>query len=102
MPVSRKAEFRERADLLDFLLEVSTVTAETLDLDRLLGNVAEVIKDGMPYGLFAMLLLNDKTRLLRMRYSIGRRDEVAKSLDSRVGEGIPGSAEKSQQPMLLQ
>ena len=32
--------FRERAELLDFLLEVSRVTAETLDLDQLLANVA--------------------------------------------------------------
>ena len=43
MPVPRSAEvrFRERAELLDFLLEVSTVTAETLDLDRILANVAD-------------------------------------------------------------
>jgi len=32
--------FQERAELLDFLLEVSTATAETLDLDRIMANVA--------------------------------------------------------------
>lgn len=102
MPVSRKAEFRERAELLDFLLEVSTVTAETLDLDRLLGNVAEIIKDVVPYELFAILLFNDKTRTLRMRYSIGHRDEVAKNLVIRVGEGITGSSAASRQPILVE
>src|SRR5438309_955591 len=102
MPVSRKAEFRERAELLDFLLEVSTVTSETLDLDRLLGNVAEIIKDVIPYELFAILLFNDKTRTLRMRYSIGHRDEVAKNLVSRVGEGITGSSAASRQPILVE
>ncbi|MFL6415294.1 MAG: SpoIIE family protein phosphatase [Bryobacteraceae bacterium] len=102
MPVSRKAEFRERAELLDFLLEVSTVTAETLDLDRLLGNVAEIIKDVVPYELFAILLFNDKTRTLRMRYSIGHRDEVAKNLVIRLGEGITGSAAASRQPILVE
>ncbi len=102
MPVSRKAEFRERAELLDFLLEVSTVTSETLDLDRLLGNVAEIIKDVIPYELFAILLFNDKTRTLRMRYSIGHRDEVAKSLAIRLGEGITGSAAASRQPILVE
>jgi sigma-B regulation protein RsbU (phosphoserine phosphatase) len=40
-----QVRFRERAELLDFLLEVSAVTAETLDLDRLLANVADIIKD---------------------------------------------------------
>jgi sigma-B regulation protein RsbU (phosphoserine phosphatase) len=102
MPVSRKAEFRERAELLDFLLEVSTVTAETLYLDRLLGNVAEIIKDVVPYELFAILLFNDKTRSLRMRYSIGHRDEVAKNLVIRLGEGITGSAAASRQPILVE
>ncbi|MBV9611687.1 MAG: hypothetical protein JO091_04410, partial [Acidobacteriaceae bacterium] len=53
--------FRERAELLDFLLEVSTITAETLDLDRLLANVAEIIKDVIPYELFAILLYNERT-----------------------------------------
>lgn len=102
MPVSRKAEFRERAELLDFLLEVSTVTSETLDLDRLLGNVAEIIKDVIPYELFAILLFNDKTRTLRMRYSIGHRDEVAKNLVIKVGEGITGSAAATRQPILVE
>ena len=81
-PRSAEVRFRERAELLDFLLEVSTVTAETLDLDRLLANVAEIVKDVIPYELFAILLYNERTRSLRMRYSIGHRDEVAqKSLD---------------------
>ena len=31
--------FKERSELLDFLLEVAAVTAETLDLDRLLAAV---------------------------------------------------------------
>src|SRR3954451_12270184 len=101
MPLSRKAKFRERAELLDFLLEVSTVTSETLDLDRLLGNVAEIIKDVIPYELFAILLFNDKTRTLRMRYSIGHRDEVAKNLVIRVGEGITGSAADERRPILV-
>lgn len=93
--------FRERADLLDFLLEVSTVTSETLDLDRLLANVADIVKDVVPYELFAILLFNEKTRTLRMRYSIGHRDEVAKSLSIGLGEGLTGSAAGDRQPILV-
>src|SRR5690349_21280420 len=102
MPETRKAEvrFRERAELLDFLLEVSSVTTETLDLDRLLANVAEIVKDVIPYELFAILLYNDRTRTLRMRYSIGHRDEVAKNLSIRLDEGITGSAASARQPIL--
>ena len=103
MATPRKAEvrFRERAELLDFLLEVSSVTAETLDLDRLLANVAEIIKDVIPHELFAILLYNERTRSLRMRYSIGHRDEVAKNLSIKLGEGITGSAAATRQPILV-
>jgi sigma-B regulation protein RsbU (phosphoserine phosphatase) len=93
--------FRERAELLDFLLEVSTVTSETLDLDRLLANVTDIIKDVIPHDLSAILLYNEKSRTLRMRYSIGHRDEVAKNLVIRLGEGITGTAAATRQPILV-
>jgi sigma-B regulation protein RsbU (phosphoserine phosphatase) len=96
-----KVRFSERAELLDFLLEVSAVTAETLDLDRLLANVADIVKDVVPYELFAILLYNERTRTLRMRYSIGHRDEVAKNLSIPLGEGLTGSAAGSRQPILV-
>jgi phosphoserine phosphatase RsbU/P len=100
-PSQTQVRFRERAELLDFLLEVSAITAETLDLDRLLANVAEIVKDVVPYELFAILLYNERTRTLRMRYSIGHRDEVAKNLSIQVGEGITGSAAATRQPILV-
>ncbi len=97
----QQVRFRERADLLDYLLEVGTVTSETLDLDRLLANVAEIVKDVIPYELFAILLYNERTRSLRMRYSIGHRDEIAKNLNIRLGEGITGATAATRQPILL-
>ena len=44
MQATRKAtvRFKERSELLDFLLEVSAATSETLDLDQLLADVAEI------------------------------------------------------------
>jgi len=99
----RKSEvrFKERAELLDFLLEVSTVTSETLDLDRLLANVAEIVKEVIPHELFAIQLYNERTCSLRMRYSIGHRDEVAKNLAIKLNEGITGSAAAKRQPILV-
>jgi sigma-B regulation protein RsbU (phosphoserine phosphatase) len=97
----QQIRFRERAELLDFLLEVSAVISETLDLDRLLANVAEIIKEVIPHELFGILLYNERTRSLRMRYSIGHRDEIAKNLTIRLGEGITGSTASLRQPILL-
>ena len=96
-----QVRFRERAELLDFLLEVSAVTTETLDLDRLLANVADIVKDVVPHELFAILLYNERSRTLRMRYSIGHRDEVAKNLTIPLGEGLTGVAGGNRQPILV-
>lgn len=100
-PPKEQVRFRERAELLDFLLEVSTATSETLDLDKLLLSVADIIKDVIPHDLFAILLYNERTRSLRMRYSIGHREEVANKLLIGPGEGITGAAAASRQPVLV-
>jgi len=53
--------FRKRSELLDFLLEVSAITSETLtDLDELLAKVAELVRKVVPVELFAILLYSEK------------------------------------------
>jgi sigma-B regulation protein RsbU (phosphoserine phosphatase) len=93
--------FRERAELLDFLLEVSRITSETLDLDKLLANVAEIVKVVVPYDLFAILLYSEKNQGLRIRYSIGHREEVVRNLVIGLGEGVVGAAAQSREPVLV-
>ena len=73
MPTGSGTIFQERAELLDFLLEVSTAMAETLDLDRILSQLADYVKEVVPYDLFAVLLYNERLHGLRIRYSIGHR-----------------------------
>jgi sigma-B regulation protein RsbU (phosphoserine phosphatase) len=99
--VKPAVRFRERSDLLDFLLEVATLTSETLELDELLANVAEIVRRVTPYDLFAILLFNDKRKDLRIRYAVGHREEVVRNLSLALGEGIVGSAAASRQPILL-
>ncbi len=95
------ARFREREELLDFLLDVSAATAETLDLDRLLANVAEIVKEVVPFDLFAILLYSEKRAGLRIVHSIGHREEVIKSLVIPLGEGVTGLAASRRQPVLV-
>ena len=103
MATARKsaAPFQERAELLDFLLDVSAVTSETLDLDRIMSNVAEVVKEVIPYDLFAILLYSERQRGLSIRYSIGHREEVVRSLVIPLGEGITGNAAAIRMPILV-
>ncbi len=95
-----RIRFQERAELLDFLLDVSAATSETLDLDRILANVAAIVKDVIPYDLFAILLYSERERGLSIRYSIGHREEVVRSLVIPLGEGLTGVAAANRQPVL--
>ena len=95
------ARFRQRAELLDFLLEVSAAISESLtDLDSVLANIAGIIRRVVPYDLFAILLYNDKQKSLRIRHAIGHREEVVKNLVVRLGEGLTGTAATLRQPIL--
>src|SRR5580693_7990633 len=94
--------FRERAELLDFLLEVARITSETLDLDKLLENVASIVKNVVPYDLFAILLYSERAQGLRIRYSIGHRDEIVRSLVIPLNEGVTGAAAASRVPVVVE
>jgi phosphoserine phosphatase RsbU/P len=93
--------FRERSELLDFLLDVAGVTSETLDLDQLLGSVAAIVHRVVPYDLFAILLFNDKRKDLRIRYAAGHREEVVRNLSIPLGEGIVGAAAQNREAILV-
>ena len=100
-PRRSQIRFRERAELLDFLLEVSRITAETLDLDKLLEEVASIVKEVVNYDLFAILLWSERTQGLSIRYSLGHREEVVKSLTVPLNEGITGRAAATRTPILV-
>src|SRR5260370_15788494 len=100
IPHTTALRFGERAELLDFLLEVSRI-AETLDFDKLLEGVAAVVKEVVPYDLFAILRYSERKQGLRIRYSIGHREEVVRSLMVPLDEGIVGAAATTRQPVLV-
>ena len=100
-PRRKVSRFRDRSELLDYLLEVSAGTSETLDLDRLLTAVAKVITRVIPAQLFAILLHSDRRKALRIRYAMGHRQELVDRLLIPLGEGITGHAAETREPMLV-
>ena len=98
---NKGVRFRERSELLDFLLEVSTVTSQTLDLDELLANVTEIVKRVIPGELLAILLYSEKRRELRIRYALGHREEVVQNWSIPLGQGITGAAALNREPILV-
>jgi len=83
-----------------FLVEVADVINTTLDLDTLLTRVAEVIRRYLDYEIFAILLLNEKTQELRMRFETGHHPGVKEKLRVKVGDGITGTAVLKREPVM--
>ena len=91
----------ELTELLTLLIEVGERINSTLDLDEVLARIGEIVKRAIDYEIFAILLLNEKTRELRVHFSLGHPRELVKSLRIKVGEGIVGRAAQSRRSVLV-
>src|SRR5579872_2721586 len=91
----------ESTELLTFLIEVGEQINSTLDLDELLGRIAEIVKRAMDYEVFAILLLNEKTQELRVHFSLGHPKDTVRNLRIKVGEGIVGRAAQTRRSVLV-
>jgi len=83
------------------LLDVADVMATSLDLDTTLRRIAEVVRKVIDYEIFAILLLNEKTQELRIRFQVGYPQEFAERARVKVGQGVTGQAAQLRQAILL-
>src|SRR6202166_423225 len=83
------------------LLEVADVVNTTLDLDTTLRRVAELVRKVIDYEIFAILLLNEKTQELRIRFQVGYPPEFAERARVKVGEGVTGQSAQMRQTILV-
>lgn len=84
-----------------FLLEVADAVNATLDLDTLLQRIASLVRRSIPYEIFAILLLNEQTREMRIRFQVGHPPEVAQRIRVKIGEGITGLAAAKGEAILI-
>ena len=89
----------EPADVA-YLMQLADTLNTTLDLETLLRRTAELVSAVIPYRIFAILLLNDRTRELRMRFQIGHSPEVERQRIP-MGQGVAGQVALTRQPVLL-
>src|SRR4051812_16367339 len=82
-----------------FLIELADALNTTLDLDTLLHRVTELVRKVIPFEIFAILLLNEKTQDLRMRFQIGHSPETER-IRIKVGHGLTGQAAEKREVML--
>jgi sigma-B regulation protein RsbU (phosphoserine phosphatase) len=83
------------------LLEVADVVNTTLDLNTILRRVAELVRRVIEYEHFAIMLLNEKTQEMRIRFSIGYPPEAIERCRIKVGEGVTGLAAQRREPVLV-
>jgi sigma-B regulation protein RsbU (phosphoserine phosphatase) len=83
------------------LLEVADVVNTTLDLDTTLRRVAELVRKVIDYEIFAILLVNEKSHDLRIRFQVGYAREVAERIKIKIGEGVTGLAAQRREAILV-
>jgi sigma-B regulation protein RsbU (phosphoserine phosphatase) len=83
------------------LLEVADVVNTTLDLDTTLRRVAELVRKVIDYEIFAILLVNEKTQEMRIRFQVGYARELAERMKIKIGQGVTGMAAQRGEAILV-
>jgi sigma-B regulation protein RsbU (phosphoserine phosphatase) len=91
-----------RVEVADFnyLMQMSDALNTTLDLQTLLERTSELVRAVIHYRIFAILLLNDRTKELRMRFQIGHTSQAQRQRFP-MGRGVVGQVALTRQPILL-
>jgi sigma-B regulation protein RsbU (phosphoserine phosphatase) len=89
----------EPADVA-YLMQLTEALNTTLDLQTLLNRTSELVHAVIHYQIFAILLLNDRTHDLRMRFQIGHTPEIER-MRIPVGKGVTGQVVLTREPILL-
>ena len=89
----------EPADVA-YLMKLTDALNTTLDLQTLLSRTSELVRAIINYRIFAIFLVNDRTRELRMRFQIGHTAKVERTRLP-VGKGVVGQVALTRQPILL-
>jgi sigma-B regulation protein RsbU (phosphoserine phosphatase) len=86
---------------VDFLHSLADALNSTLDLNTLMHRVADLVRAVIDYRIFAILLINDRTQELWMRFQIGHTPEIERTR-LKVGRGIVGQAALQRRSLLVE
>jgi sigma-B regulation protein RsbU (phosphoserine phosphatase) len=89
----------ETADY-NYLLQFSEALNTTLDLRTLLKRTSELVRAVIQYRIFAIMLLDENGKELRMRFQIGHTPEVER-MRIPLGEGVVGQVAQTRQAILI-
>jgi sigma-B regulation protein RsbU (phosphoserine phosphatase) len=87
------------AEVLATMAEIGQELNASLNLDEVLAHAAAQIKRLIDYEIFAVLLVDEDSRELKFRFSIGHRQEVVETWHIAMGQGIIGTAAATGRPV---
>src|ERR1700712_5783273 len=86
---------------VDFLHRLADALNTTLDVNTLMHRVADLVRAVIDYRIFAILLLNDRTHELRMRFQSGHTPEIER-MRIKMGHGVVGQSALQRQSLLIE
>jgi sigma-B regulation protein RsbU (phosphoserine phosphatase) len=89
----------EAADVT-YLMQLAEALNTTLDLQTLLERTSKLVRAVIHYRIFAILLLNDRTHELRVRYQIGHTPDINRKRVP-LGQGIIGQVALTRKSLLV-
>ncbi len=97
---SARPAVRVEGDQTQFLFRLADALSTTLDLQTMMQRTADLVRAVIDYRIFAILLLNDRTNDLRMRFQIGHKPEIER-MRIKLGKGVVGQVALTREAALI-
>ncbi len=91
----------KQARILLLLNEIARELTSILNLDELLGRIAELVRRLIDYQMFSILLLDSSGEKLQHRFSLRFNENIHLKHDIPLGRGLVGAAAQSQKAVLV-
>ncbi len=91
----------KQARILLLLNEIARELTSILNLDELLGRIAELVRRLIDYQMFSILLLDASGEKLQHRFSLRFNENIHLKHDVPLGRGLVGAAAESKQAVLV-
>lgn len=91
----------KQARILLLLNEIARELTSILNLDELLGRIAELVRRLIDYQMFSILLLDSSGEKLQHRFSLRFNENIHLKHEIPLGRGLVGAAAESKQAVLV-
>jgi len=92
----------KQARILGLLNEIARELTSILNLDELLGRIAELVRRLIDYQMFSILLLDSTGQNLQHRFSLRFNENIQLKREIPLGRGLVGTAAETKQAVLVQ